>query len=130
MVDQQEVERLRQEARSEEFQPADNDGGPAADVLLADVGDGHALKTALAGAVGMAAKPLCARYRVTALRPDECRSIGEALYGVAEAYGLLDRADPKVVSLLMLGGVVMQVVSGRERLPDPPKEPVADAAAA
>jgi hypothetical protein len=92
--------------------------------------DPEALKVALSGAVAAISVPVCARYRVTGLRPQESKAMGEALFNLASAYGWLDKADPRIMAWLTLGGVAMQIVSGREKLPTPVDPKPADAAAA
>ncbi|HEX6960201.1 MAG TPA: hypothetical protein VF194_19630 [Ferrovibrio sp.] len=88
------------------------------------------LQAAVAGAVNVIGVYACARYRVTPLEPDECRMMSGALLNVARVYGLLDRADPKIMAWLTLGGVGMTIMANRRPLPQPEPEHADQSAAA
>lgn len=81
------------------------------------------LHPAVAGAVSMIAMPICARYRLTPLDQAEIDMAAGALLNLANVYGLLDKADPKIMAWLTVTGVGMSILGNRRRLPPPP-EPV------
>lgn len=100
---------------------------PAESAIVMTGESGDDLLPAVAGAVQIAGNQLCDRYRVTRLEPAESQALAGAMLNVARVYGLLDRADPKIMALLTLGGVGMSILGNRQRLPPPP-EPAAEPA--
>jgi hypothetical protein len=121
MVERDQVAALFADAVEPEKSPA----SPAVTDSGYDRGE---LKAALAGAVHILSMPVCKRYRVTPLLLDECDAVSGAVLNLAQVYGLLDKADPRIMAWLTVGGVAMQIAGNRQRLPEP--ETAADAAAA
>ena len=104
-----------------------------AESVIVKAGEGDDLLPAVAGALQVIGNPLCDRYRVTRLEGGETETLAGALLNVARVYGWLDKADPKIMALLTLGGVSATILANRRRLPPPepaPEPANADAAAA
>lgn len=108
-----ELQSLRDEARGAD--PAASPELPAV-----DSDNPAALVTAAGRAIMIGGNAMCARYGVTPLEQGEADMLGAALLDVARVYGLLDRADPRIMSLVTLGGTVAVVLGNRKRLPPPP----------
>lgn len=129
MVDRDEVAALHSEAARETL--SERTRREAAEQMAdtaAKVGDDRELQMAVAVAVKVTGDGICKMRRLTPLADDEVGAMSVALLNLANAYGLLDKADPKIMAWVTVAGVGMSIISNRQRLPDP--EPQPDAVAA
>lgn len=102
---------------------------PVADAPTASRIDPGNMVMLLAPAVGAVGNFACDMFRVTHLENDEIGNLSGAFVGVIDAYGALDKLDPKTAAWLALAGVTMGVAMRRRPLPPKPEPEVAAASA-
>lgn len=115
---------------------------PEAPQVKAEASEGAAspvsgsLRPIVAPAVALAGGMACRRFGVSSLDPAEVDALADAVAGVVQAYGLLDKLDPKTAAWLGLATVGLGIIANRRplQLPPPPADPepqpAADAAQA
>lgn len=101
------------------------DAAPVAAAVDVGPSRADALRPMVAGALVPLGAAVCRRYHVTMISGEECHALAGAMLGVAEAYGMLDKADPRVMAWLTLGGTAAAIVANRQPVPPPVVEETA-----